>query len=136
MYEDYEGNKHPGQLKRQKEPVTGPESGPFTERRTMNRWQFRADQVQMLQQQVQTELIISMLVAAIVATVFWNTAPYELLIAWAVAIVVSVGGRSLFINSNNHEDSSKDIDVWGQQYITGAAISGTVACYGAILLSG
>ena len=130
MYDDYEGNKRSGQLKARNESATHSESAPVTERRSMNRWQFRADQVQMIQQQVQTELIISMLVAAIVATVFWNTAPYELLITWAVAVVASVGGRSLFINNNNHEDSSKDIDVWGQQYITGAAISGI--CWGAL----
>ncbi|RKZ66710.1 MAG: hypothetical protein DRQ48_10555, partial [Gammaproteobacteria bacterium] len=130
MYEDYEGSKYSGQLKECKEPPTAPESAPLTDRPTMNRWQFRADQVQVLHQQVQTELIISMLVAAIVATVFWNTAPYELLITWAVAVVVSVGGRSLFINNDNYEDSRKDIDVWGQQYITGATISGI--CWGAL----
>ena len=129
MYEDYEGDKRAVQLKARKDSATDSESAPVSERRTMNRWQFRADQVQLLQQQVQTELIISMIVAAIVTTVFWNTAPYELLIAWAVAVVASVGARSLFIN-NNHEDSSKDIDVWGQQYITGAAISGI--CWGAL----
>lgn len=96
----------------------------------MNRWQFRADQVQMLQKQVQTELIISMVVAAIVCTIFWNTTPHELLITWAVAVVATVGGRSLFINNNSEEDSSKDIDVWGQQYITGASISGI--CWGSL----
>ncbi len=130
MYEDYEGDRNPGQLKGRKESVTDSESAPITERRTMNRWQFRADQVQMLHQQVQTELIISLLVTAIVAAVFWNTAPYGLLIAWSVAVVVSVGGRSLFINNADYEDNSKDIDVWGQQYITGATISGL--CWGAL----
>ena len=73
----------------------------FTERRTMNRWQFRADQVQLLYQQVQTELIISMLVAAIVSTVFWNLAPPALLLGWTIAIILTVGGRSLFISGRN-----------------------------------
>jgi len=130
MYDDYESDGKTGQLKGHKTSASGAETHPFTERRTMNRWQFRADQVQMLQQQVQTELIISILVATIVATVFWNIAPYELLITWAVAVVVTIGGRSLFISSSNYEDSSKDIDVWGQQYITGAAISGL--CWGSL----
>ena len=130
MYEDYEGGKHPEQLLERKESATDSRSAPFTERQTMNRWQFRADQVQMLHKQVQTELIISMLVAAIVATVFWNTIPYELLSAWAVAVVVSVGGRSLFINIDNLENNGKDIDAWGQQYTTGATISGI--CWGAL----
>jgi len=96
----------------------------------MNRWQLRADQVQMLHQQVQTELIISMLVAAIVATVFWRTVPFEILIAWTVAVIVSIGGRSLSINSKNREENNRDIDVWGKQYITGAAISGL--CWGSL----
>ena len=130
MYEDYEGDKDADWLKGRKAPETGAAASPLTERRTMNRWQFRADQVQMLQQQVQTELIISMLVAAIVATVFWNTVPHELLITWSIAVVVSIGGRSLFISSNNYEDNSKNIDVWGQQYITGATASGL--CWGSL----
>jgi len=130
MYDDYDSDGKTGELKGHKAPVSGAETHPFTERRTMNRWQFRADQVQMLQQQVQTELIISMLVAAIVATVFWSSVPHELLLTWSVAVVVSVGGRSLFISSNNYEDSSKDIDVWGHQYITGATISGL--CWGSL----
>ena len=130
MYEDYVGNKNPGLSKKSKEPVRNSGTNHFTERQTMNRWQFRADQVQMLQKQVQTELIISMVVAAIVSTVFWNTTPYELLITWAVAVVASVGGRSLFINNNSQDESGRDIDVWGQQYITGAAISGI--CWGAL----
>ena len=130
MYEDYEGDGNTDGLKGRKSPVSGTEAHPLTERRTMNRWQFRADQVQMLQQQVQTELIISILVATIVATVFWGIAPHELLITWAVAVVVTIGGRSLFISSSNYEDSSKDIDAWGQQYITGAAISGL--CWGSL----
>ena len=72
MYEDYEGSElRPDQLiARQVPRSTEVESPSFTERRTMNRWQFRADQIQLLYQQVQTELIISMLVAAIVSTVF------------------------------------------------------------------
>jgi diguanylate cyclase (GGDEF)-like protein/PAS domain S-box-containing protein len=130
MYEDYEGDSDSDALKGRKASASVAEARPFTERRTMNRWQFRADQVQMLQQQVQTELIISMLVAVIVATVFWTVVPYELLITWSVAVVVSVGARSLFISSSNYEDNSKDIDVWGQQYITGAAASGL--CWGSL----
>jgi diguanylate cyclase (GGDEF)-like protein/PAS domain S-box-containing protein len=130
MYEDYVSDSSSGQSTGQKESVADIESHPITERRTMNRWQFRADQVQALHHQVQTELIISMLVAAIVTTVFWTTAPYGLLIAWSVAVVVSIGGRSLFISSNNYENSGKDIDVWGQQYITAATISGI--CWGSL----
>ena len=62
----------------------------FSERRSLNRWQFRADQVQLLYQQVQTELIISLLMAAIVTTIFWDLAPPGLLLGWTIAIIVTV----------------------------------------------
>ena len=130
MYEDFEGDNQSDRVTEHKAPMTDCESAPVSERQAMNRWQFRADQVQILHQQVQTELIISVLVVAIVATVFWRMVPLEILIAWAIAVVVSIGGRSLSINSNNQEGNNRDIDVWGQQYITGAAISGL--CWGSL----
>jgi hypothetical protein len=40
--------------------------------------------------------------------------PNGAIFAWAVAVVISVGGRSLFINNDNYENSRSDIDVWGQ----------------------
>ena len=49
MYEDYEGSElRPDQLiVRQVPRPAEVESQPFSERRTMNRWQFRADQIQL-----------------------------------------------------------------------------------------
>ena len=102
----------------------------YIERRTMSRWEFRADQVQLLYQQVQTELIISMLVAAVVTTVFWKLAPPALLLGWAIAILVTVGGRSLFISGKENENSLDDVNVWGKQYVIGAMISGI--CWGSL----
>ena len=96
----------------------------FQERRTMSRWEFRADQIQVLNQQAQTELIISILVAGIVSAVFWSLAPPQLLLGWSVAIVVGVGLRALLINVRNSDDKLDSINVWGKQYVTGAAISG------------
>ena len=96
----------------------------FVERRTMNRWEFRADQAQMVNQQVQTELILSMLVAGIVSAVLWQLAPPALLLGWTVAIIVSVGLRSLFISSKEDGGSLDNINVWGKQYVTVSAISG------------
>ena len=100
------------------------ESAGFNERRTMNRWEYRADQIQMLNQQVQNELIISMLIAGIVSAVFWKLAPPALLLGWTTAIIVAVGLRALFISSRDAEDSLDNINVWGRQYVTGAAVSG------------
>ena len=48
----------------------------YREQRSMNRWQYRADQVQLRQQQVQSEMSTSVLVAAIVIAVFWNLVPH------------------------------------------------------------
>jgi len=129
MYEDYENEDHPGQLTERQKSLAEAESSPI-ERRTMNRWQFRADQVQMLYQQVQIELIISLLFSVIVTSVFWDSAPHALLIGWTVAVVVSVGVRSLFISGKSGNDKIDDVDAWGQQYITGATVSGM--CWGSL----
>ena len=110
------------------EPVgTAPGSG---EPRSLNRWQFRADQLQLLYQQMQTELIISMLMAAIVTTIFWDLAPPGLLLGWTVAIIVTVGGRSLLISGKSEEGSAEDIEFWGRHYIFGVLISGL--CWGSL----
>ena len=102
----------------------------FADRRSLNRWQFRADQVQLLYQQVQTELIISMLMAAIVTTIFWDLAPPALLLGWTIAIIVTVGVRSLFISGKSVDGSIDDIDLWGRHYVIGVMFSGM--CWGAL----
>ena len=120
MYDDHKDVGHPG-------PLADPSS---TERHSMDRWRFRADQVQMLYQQVQIELIISLLFSVIVSFVFWNSAPHELLIGWAAAVVISVGMRSLFISGNSNSDNFDNVSVWGQHYITAATVSGM--CWGSL----
>jgi len=100
------------------------------EHRSVSRWQFRADQLQLLYQQVQTELIISMLIAAIATTIFWDLAPPGLMLGWTVAIIVSVGGRSLFISGRGEAASADDVELWGKHYIIGVLISGL--CWGAL----
>jgi len=123
MYEDYEHDDYPGHLT-EKQHSSADTTLPAPEPRTMNRWQFRADQVQMLYQQVQIELAISLLFTAIVTAVFWDSAPHALLIGWAVAIIVSVGMRSLFISGDSSSDKINGVNAWGRQYITGATVSG------------
>ncbi len=129
MYGDNDNRDSPGQLtERQKSSAaTGPSTN---EHRAISRWQFRADQVQMLYQQVQLELTISILFSVIVTTVLWNSVPHSHLIGWACAVIVSVGMRILFI-SGKSADSNKDrVNVWGQHYITGVTISGM--CWGSL----
>jgi len=132
MYEDYEGSQdNPDQLKPRRPPSPADTTNAtFSERRTMNRWQFRADHIQLLYQQVQIELIISMLIAAIVSTVFWNLAPPALLLGWTIAIIVTVGGRSLFISGRSQDGSLNEVNVWGQQYVTAAMMTGI--CWGVL----
>jgi diguanylate cyclase (GGDEF)-like protein/PAS domain S-box-containing protein len=129
MYQDFDNDYRPVQFTgRQKSPAGLEHAAP--ERRTINRWQFRADQVQTLQQQVQIELVISLLLSTIVTSVLWFSAPHALLIGWAAAVTVSIGVRSLLIASQSNSDSIDEVNVWGQQYITGATVSGM--CWGSL----
>ena len=105
-------------------------SAPFQERRSMSRWEFRAEQVQTLYRQAQIELVISILVAAIVTAIFWELAPPELMLGWAAVTTLAAGGRSIFIAGKDMEDSLNKVNVWGQQYVTGAMLSGI--CWGSL----
>lgn len=96
----------------------------------MSRREFRTDQVQLLYRQAQAELVVSILVAAIVTVIFWSIAPPDLLLGWSVAIIISVGGRSLFISDKTSASSANNVTVWGSRYIAAAALSG--ACWGAL----
>jgi len=96
----------------------------------MSRWEFRADQVQLLYRQAQTELAVSILVAATVTAIFWNIAPPALMLGWTVAIIVTVGGRSLFISGKNTNGSLDKVTVWGSRYVAAAMFSG--ASWGAL----
>ncbi|NOR41532.1 MAG: EAL domain-containing protein, partial [Gammaproteobacteria bacterium] len=96
----------------------------------MSRWEFRADQVQLLYKQVQTELFISILVTSVVTALFWKVAPPGILFGWSIATIITVGGRSLFISSKDVDDKDDDVNVWGQQYVIATMISGM--CWGAL----
>jgi hypothetical protein len=71
-----------------------------------------------------------MLMAAIVTTIFWDLAPPGLMLGWTIAIIVTVGGRSLFISGKNVDGSMDDIELWGRHYIIGVMISGI--CWGTL----
>jgi len=122
MHDNPDNNSQPASQK----PRTG--KGGFHEHRSMNRWQYRADQIQLRQQQVQSEMSTSVLVAAIVVVVFWNHVPHALLLGWVFAVVSTVGIRSLFISASNSWERRDEVNVWGRQYIVGSLLSG--ACWG------
>ena len=63
----------------------------------LTRYKFRADQIRILNQQVKTELLASIVIAAIVSAIFWQLTPPNLMLGWTMTIILSVGVRSLFI---------------------------------------
>ncbi|MGB5259660.1 MAG: EAL domain-containing protein [Gammaproteobacteria bacterium] len=119
---------NPDNANRAASQKTHADQGSFRDQRSMNRWQYRADQIQLRQQQVQSEMSTSVLVAAIVVIVFWNYVPHMLMLGWVFAMVSTVGIRSLFVSASNSWERRDEINVWGKQYIVGAMLSG--ACWG------
>jgi diguanylate cyclase (GGDEF)-like protein/PAS domain S-box-containing protein len=97
---------------------------------TITRWQFRADQIQLLYQQVQTELLVSMLVSILVCLVFWHHAPSTLLLAWTTTLIFAVGSRSLLVSSETAKANMEEVSVWDRKYIVGSFITGL--CWGAL----
>ena len=128
MHENDKDDEHTMPLTERRWNAAGHQPAGLEERRTMNRWRFRADQIQLLYRQIQTELIIGILVATVVSIVFWNHTPPALLLGWTIAIIMSTGIRSLFISGNNIEDNINEFNVWGKRYVVGVFVSGT--CWG------
>ena len=96
----------------------------------LNRGQFRQYQINMRYKQIQTELLVSVLLGAGVCTVFWAMAPPVILLFWAISVISLVGVRSLFIYHRSDEDKPEDILAWGDFYTTCAALSGM--CWGCL----
>ncbi len=94
------------------------------------RHKFRTDQISILQRQVKTELLASIAIAAVISTLFWKLTPPNLMLGWTMAIILSVGVRSLFITGMKMDSESDQDRIWGGEYIFGAVISGV--CWGAL----
>ncbi len=97
---------------------------------SLTRWQFRANQIQLFYQQAQTELLVSMLIAVVVCTVFWRFAPPAVLLAWTIALIVTVGSRSLMVSSSTAKAAKDNINIWGMHYIIGSMVTGI--CWGSL----
>jgi diguanylate cyclase (GGDEF)-like protein/PAS domain S-box-containing protein len=100
------------------------------ERRSQGRGRYHAEQVELRQQLVQSELITSILVTSIVAALLWPLAPHSLIIGWIVAVIASVGGRSLLISIDSNPGKSENINSWGHQHVFAAMLSGI--CWGSL----
>ena len=96
----------------------------------MHRGQFRQYQVAMRQKQIQTELLVSIILVATVLMVFWGIASKPIMLGWACAVILMVGIRSLFIYRGSDVDNPEDIIAWGEFYTVFTALSGV--CWGSL----
>jgi diguanylate cyclase (GGDEF)-like protein/PAS domain S-box-containing protein len=97
---------------------------------SLNRGQFRQYQINMRYKQIQTELLVSLLLGASVCLVFWDLAPPGILLFWETSVICLVGFRSLFIYRRSDEDKPDEILAWGDFYTTCATLSGM--CWGCL----
>jgi len=110
-------------------PVQKTESVPTQETSTqegsgLQRGQFRAYQTNLLYKQIQTEMLVSLVLTSCVCLAFWGFAPSGLLLGWAAAVNFMAGIRSLYIRSRADDYRPDEIVAWGEFYTTSVVISG------------
>ena len=98
--------------------------------RPMTRLQLRTGQARLRQQQTQTELTTSIMVMAIVAAVFWNDMPRMLILGWILALLTTLGTRSLFISLINSGTMRDESTYQGDRHVTGVMLTGV--CWGTL----
>jgi diguanylate cyclase (GGDEF)-like protein/PAS domain S-box-containing protein len=96
----------------------------------LQRGQFRQYQTNLLYRQVQTELLVSMVLTVCVSVVFWDLAPTGVLLGWAAMVNIMVGIRSLFIHHRADDYRPDEIVAWGEFYTTSVVVSGL--CWSAL----
>jgi diguanylate cyclase (GGDEF)-like protein/PAS domain S-box-containing protein len=96
----------------------------------LNRGQFRQYQINTRYKQIQTELLVSLILVGSTCTVFWGQAPMGVLLSWATSVITMVGVRSLFIYHRSDGDNPEEIIAWGDLYNTCVALSGL--CWGSL----
>lgn len=74
--------------------------------------------------QIQTELLVSMILVGSVFIVLWGQAPQLILLSWATSIIALIGIRSLFIYRSRDENKPEEMIAWGDFYATFVALSG------------
>ena len=97
---------------------------------SLQRGQFRQYQTNLLYKQVQTELLVSMVLTVCVGVVFWDLAPTGVLLGWAAMVNIMVGIRSLFIHHRADDYQPDEIVAWGEFYTTSVVVSGL--CWSAL----
>jgi len=98
-----------------------------------NRLQLRREQLRLLDRNTQSELLISILVACIGALLFRDLIAIQWLLCWIVAIITSIGLRSLAIHRNTIVKSDGALHAWGEGYTATCLASGFLwGCLGVI----
>jgi len=107
----------------------------IAENNRLNRVQLRREQLQLLDSNLQSELLISILVAGIASALFWDKVPLKWLLGWIAGIVTSIGLRSLVIHRNKSVKSDDAINAWGTGYTATCLGTGILwGCLGVIAL--
>ena len=96
----------------------------------LQRGQFRQYQTNLLYKQIQTEMLVSLILTTCVCMVFWEQVPRGLLLGWAVVVNFMAGIRSLFIRTRADDFRPDQIVAWGEFYTTSVVISGL--CWSAL----
>jgi diguanylate cyclase (GGDEF)-like protein/PAS domain S-box-containing protein len=86
--------------------------------------QFRQYQTNLLYKQLQTELMVSLVLTACVCMAFRSLVPIGVLLGWAAIVNIMVGVRSLFINKHADDYRPDGVVAWGDFYIVTVVISG------------
>ncbi|MBS0424240.1 MAG: EAL domain-containing protein [Proteobacteria bacterium] len=86
-----------------------------------------AEQVKLLYQQAPKALVVTLIIAAALAFVFWNYVTKEWIMGWVAAICFLTLGRFLLIRSyfRKHPAASESV-IWGRRFFVGTLFSGVL----------
>jgi diguanylate cyclase (GGDEF)-like protein/PAS domain S-box-containing protein len=86
-----------------------------------------AEQVKLLYQQAPNALVVTLIIAAALAFVFWNHVTKEWIVGWLAAICFLTLGRFLLIRSyfRKHPVASEAV-IWGRRFFVGTLFSGVL----------
>ncbi len=100
---------------------------------SISRWQFQREQLQLLNRNLHSELLVSILVSGLGCALFWNTLPVWWLLFWSFGIVTSIALRSLAIQKSGITTTESGNDSWDSNYSIAYLMTGMLwGCFGII----
>jgi diguanylate cyclase (GGDEF)-like protein/PAS domain S-box-containing protein len=129
MHKEFRNNSNPSELTEHGVVASVSRIGP-AQQHSQGRQQYRTDQSQLHQQQLQSELIASILITSLAAVMFWQVVPFPLITGWAFSVLACIGGRSLLISNDKSPDKRDHFRGWDKHYVFGALLSGV--CWGSL----